>query len=449
MRRFPELLSNVILRDPARVFGRVYVVSADEQVTDLLLENTRTGEPGVHARFARRKDYRFALRKLGEHLLSINQSLGHFGLDLDAADEFIGHRIEAVYGALDSMSHLLTSGYVKPAELLSAAREILASVGDAHAAFNASSILRSRGIPAVSVDLSGWGESSEPRLDERMGAALAEHDPHQSVLFVTGYCKGTEGVMRQLDRDYADLVFARVAVMLGVGEAILHGDHALLSADPAVVDPASVRAVRRINYDVAGQLADIGQAVVHPRAVELLERKGIPLRINNAFATDDDSTTITKDYMCPDASIEIVAGSDRVSLLEVHDGRMVGEVGTDLHVMEVLLRRGVSYVCKSTNANTIALIVWDRDLKDDLVAELRAAFESVESRQVAIVCAIGSNIARPGVLARAAGALAAAGVNIICIAQTARQTNIQFVVTRQDFLAAQRALHGMDGRDGV
>jgi aspartate kinase len=60
---------------------------------------------------------------------------------------------------------------------------------------------------------------------------------------------------------------------------------------------------------------------------------------------------------------------------------------------------------------------------------------------VAIVCAIGSNIAKPGVLALAAGALAENNINILAVTQTSRQTNMQFVVERESFEDAQIALH--------
>src|SRR5262249_54447498 len=132
---------------------------------------------------------------------------------------------------------------------------------------------------------------------------------------------------------------------------------------------------------------------------------------------------------------------NQVSLLEIHDARMVAEVGSDYRIMEVLVRHRVSYISKATNANTIDLILWDRELGEGLQKELKAMFDSVTTRPIAIVCAIGSNIAKPGILARAAQALADARVNIINVAQTARQTNMQFTVTREDFVKAQRALH--------
>jgi len=76
-----------------------------------------------------------------------------------------------------------------------------------------------------------------------------------------------------------------------------------------------------------------------------------------------------------------------------------------------------------------------------LLGDLGDKFESVSSRPVAIVCAIGSNIGQPGILARAAQALAADEINILAVSQTPRQTNMQFIVERIQFAQAQRALH--------
>jgi len=62
-------------------------------------------------------------------------------------------------------------------------------------------------------------------------------------------------------------------------------------------------------------------------------------------------------------------------------------------------------------------------------------------KKSAIVCAIGSNIGIPGVLARAAQAMAEAGVNVNCISQTLRQVNMQFVIERGDYKKAVIALN--------
>jgi aspartate kinase len=44
-------------------------------------------------------------------------------------------------------------------------------------------------------------------------------------------------------------------------------------------------------------------------------------------------------------------------------------------------------------------------------------------------------------MAKAAQSLAADGINILAVSQTTRQTNMQFIVERDKFAQAQRALH--------
>ena len=73
--------------------------------------------------------------------------------------------------------------------------------------------------------------------------------------------------------------------------------------------------------------------------------------------------------------------------------------------------------------------------------ELEARYQVVTVKPCAIVCVIGSNIAIPGVLARAAQAMAEAKVNVNCISQTLRQVNMQFLVDREDYKPAIIALN--------
>ena len=60
---------------------------------------------------------------------------------------------------------------------------------------------------------------------------------------------------------------------------------------------------------------------------------------------------------------------------------------------------------------------------------------------VALVAAIGSNMSFPGLLAKASGNLANAGINILAIDQCMRQVNMQFIIQVNDFENAVKALH--------
>lgn len=441
MSRFPEIIDNIVLRDPKDIYGRIYVVSAYAGVTNELLEHKKTGKAGIYKLFENQENYPTKLLALRDRLYDINESFVEAGLDLEEANDFIGDRIDLAINVLRSMDNVLASGYVSRQELLLAARELLASLGEMHSAFNSANILKNRGYSTTYVDLSGWDDGRQLTIDDRIKESFDDIDPFTTICFATGYTKGTEGIMREFDRGYSEVTFSKVAVLLGASEAIIHKEYHLCSGDPLTVGEENAHPVCNTNYDVADQLADVGMEAIHPKASKPLEINSIPIRVKNAFDPDHPGTLITKEFIAPSSKVEIVTGSNTVACLEVHDTRMVGEVGFDLSIMDIFSRHKISYIAKVTNANTIDMIIADKDCTPRLVAELSDTFEQVTTSFVAIVCAIGSNIAQPGIMAKASKALADAKINILAVSQTSRQTNMQFVVKRDQFAEAQRVLH--------
>ena len=65
MSAFGDVLRHIMLHDPARIYGRIYVVSAYSGVTNQLLEHKKTGERGIYARFAEGTGYQEAPDWLG------------------------------------------------------------------------------------------------------------------------------------------------------------------------------------------------------------------------------------------------------------------------------------------------------------------------------------------------------------------------------------------------
>jgi len=441
MSAFEEVLKNIMLRDPARVTGRVYVVSAYAGVTNELLEHKKTGVPGVYEKFAKGGDYATALEALTGKLKAINQGLAKLGLDLARADGFIEKRMRDLRSYLDSMRHVLASGYLRRESVLLAAREMLAAIGEVHSAYNSVEILKSKGVPAQLMDLSGFDDDDPLTIDERIHKSFQGVDVQRQVVVVTGYTKGTEGIMREFDRGYSEVTFSKVAVELRADEAVIHKEFHLSSADPEIVGAKNAVVVGRTNYDVADQLADVGMEAIHPKAAKPMELAGISIRLKNTFEPEHPGTLITKDFVGKEARIEVIAGSPKVTAVEIHDPNMVGTVGFDLGVMELFRRFGISYILKATNANSITHVVWDKSITSAFVEELENAYEVVTAVPSAIVCVIGTNIAFPGVLARAARALAENHINVNAVSQSLRQTSMQFVIARDDYRKAVVALN--------
>ena len=443
MSRFQDVLNNIIIgkRRKAEYHNRIFVVSAYNDVTNWLLEHKKTGEPGVYARFAQQKGYQGTLKEVLGKLVEINETFAGIGLNLAEADHYIAARIHQAKNTLDSLAHVLSSGYVDKQSILLAAREILASVGEAHSAWNSVNILKNNKIRATLVDLSGFQDSEFLTIDERVHKAFKGIDFSRTVTIATGYTRGVEGIMREFDRGYSEVTFSKIAVEVKADEAVIHKEFHLSSADPKIVGIAKSLPVNFTNYDVADQLADIGLEAIHPKASKPLEKAGINLRIKNTFEPDHPGALISKDYVGLESRVEIIAGTDKVVIVEIHDPSMVGEVGFDMQIMELFYKHRVSYVVKSTNANSISMVIWEKDKNKGLIKELKEKYPQVTVKKVAVVCAIGSNIAKPGVLAKAANALAINKINVECFSQSLRQVNMQFVIRREHYEKAVVALN--------
>lgn len=443
MTAFADVLDNIIFhnRQGAALYNRIFVVSAYANVTNWLLENKKTGAPGVYHRITQHQEFRQALQAVAAKLQELNKAYEPLGLDLAVADAFIEQRIGQAQTYLESLTNVLASGYVNSANILQAAREILASIGEAHSAFNSVNILQNRGVNATLLDLSGFDDARALTIDERIQQAFAGIDFVSTICIATGYTKGTEGIMREFDRGYSEVTFSKIAVAVRPQEAIIHKEYHLCSADPNLVGLDNCRPVGFTNYDVADQLADVGMEAIHPKASKPLEINAINLRIKNTFEPEHPGTLITRDYVAVRKHIEVITGTDKVVIIDIHDPLMVGTAGFDLHLMQAFYDLDVSYIFKATSANSITLLIWQKDLRPELLAALNAKYEKVTIEDAALVCLIGSNIDEPGLLARAAGALAEVGVNIRSAGFALRKVNIQFIVGREEYKTAIVALN--------
>jgi len=443
MSALKDVIQNIILfnRSGEQLYNRIFVVSAFSGVTNLLLENKKTGEPGVYHNLANFKDFHKPLNELVIKLKQINKTYEDLGLNIAEADAFIEKRIQDAQTYLENLANILSSGYVSSEGILQAAREILASIGESHSAFNFTNILQHMGINATLVDLSGFNDHHSYTIDQRIKRDLQHIDFEKTICIVTGYAKGTEGIMREFDRGYSEVTFSKIAVAVKPEEAIIHKEYHLCTADPVLVGVDNCYPVGNTNYDVADQLADVGMEAIHPKASKPLEINDINLRIKNTFDPEHPGTLITREYICEHKRVEVITGTDKVIIIDIYDPSMVGTPGSDLEIMQLFYNHNISYNFKATNANSISIVIWEKDFSKKLIHELEDKFEKVTVEKAAMVCLIGSNMDRPGLLAKSAMALADKHINIKSAGFALRKVNIQFLIDREDFDTAIIALN--------
>ncbi|MDD4817525.1 MAG: aspartate kinase [Victivallaceae bacterium] len=447
MTRFGEVMDNVIIgrRIGAELYNRIFVVSAYGGVTNMLLENKKTGDPGIYGCFAS-DDPRWEekLEETRKFMIELNRSFEPVGLDQVAADEFVNERMDGIRICLRDMKRVRSFGHFSPKNYLPAMREFLSAVGEAHSAFNSVEILRKHGVNAVLVDLSGWMETTSLPMEEMIVKHLSGIDFATALPIVTGYVKCAGGIMGRFDRGYSEITFSKIAVITGAREGIIHKEFHLSTGDPKLIGIEHVRTIGHTNFDIADQLSDMAMEAIHSKASKEMEQQNIPIRVANAFDPDSPGTLISNDYVSPEPRVDMICGRNDVVAVEVHDPNMVGEPGYDYRIMESFYSHKISYIAKNTNANTITHYVSERSKAlDDCLSELGQRFPEAVIRtvDVAIIAVIGSNMKIPGFLSRAAKALADAKINILALDQCMRQVNMQFIISRDDFKAAQVALH--------
>ncbi|OCX16974.1 aspartate kinase [Stutzerimonas xanthomarina] len=449
MSNYAAVRDNIILRPRnGSLYQRVFVVSAYGGVTDQLLEDKKNGRPGVYALFAgapNERNWREALLDLRCHFERINAGLFKEPQQLVSANTFIGERLLDAEDRLGDLDRLCRHANFERQDHLDTVREMLASLGEAHSAWNMTQLLRGEGLAARFVDLTAWHDRTRLDLDERIRCAFAGFNLSKELPIVTGYAHSREGLMRTFARGYSEMTFSRIAVITGASEAIIHKEYHLSSADPRLVGEQRTVPIGRTNYDVADQLANLGMEAIHPKAARGLRQQGIPLRVMNSFQPEHPGTLITSDYVSECPRVEIIAGRKSILALECFDQEMMDCVTKyDRVIDDIIEHFKGTVVTKDTNANTITHFLANNI---ETVERIRSAIGEqystcdIQVRRVAVVSAIGSNMDVPGILSHSLTALARSGIEVLAVHQPMRQVDIQFVVDESDYESTVVTLH--------
>lgn len=447
MSQYQAVRDNIILH-PQTPYQRIFVVSAYAGITDALLEKKKTGQPGVYGLFANDdvdSDWQFALEQLSEKFTNINKQLFESEYLRAKADRFIGERISKTEKLLNHLQEVCSHGHFALESHLLTVRELLASLGEAHSAWNLAQLLQHEGINSVFIDLTGWEANETLPLDQLINKHIASLDVNKVLPIVTGYAHCQENLMNSFDRGYSEMTFSRIAVLRQASEAVIHKEYHLSSADPRLVGEENVIPIGKTNYDIADQLANLGMEAIHPRAAKGLRQSKIPLRIKNTFEPYHHGTLITDDYVSEQPQVEIIAGMKNLIALEVFDQDMLGQQAQYEEVLlNIVQRLECQVVTKDFNANTITLYV-SASLKkvQQLTLQIEQALSSaiVSTRKLSLVSAMGSDMAVQGLLSRTVGTLYEQDINVEAMHQNTRQVEMQFMVNEDHYISAVQAIH--------
>ncbi len=273
----------------------------------------------------------------------------------------------------------------------------------------------------------------------------------KKVMPVIGGFAGADqhGNITTFGRGGSDYTATIIASSIKADEVWLMSDvDGLMTTDPKIVKNAKL--IREVSYIEAMEMALFGAKQIHPRALEPLVTKKIPLRIRNTFNLKNPGTLVTAAPQ-PDTqkTVKCVSAIRHTGLIDVRGGSMVGDPGTDATIFSTLAKVGVNVmmISQSPSESSISIIVKKNDMDKAVNAlEMNLLGKIIKkvdvTVDVSIIALIGSGMRGiAGVASKVFTAVGKRGVNVIMIAQGSSELNIAFVVKDSDCNVAVQALH--------
>ena len=361
-----------------------------------------------------------------------------------AASREAGHELVVVVSAMGHTTDELTS-LARAIHTAPPAREMdmLLATGEQVSIALLAMALQRLGVPAVSMTGLQAGIITESahgkaRILEIRTERLWRHLEDGQVVVVAGFqgtSTGPSGIpeITTLGRGGSDTSAVALAAALRATACEIYTDvPGVLTTDPRKVPDAQLMA--RVSCDEMLELASLGAAVLHPRAVEIARNYGVPLVVRSSWS-EDPGTTLTSGVSRP-------VGSDGLELGKPVDGAdlerdqavlalsgLPDQPGVAARLFEALGGAGlnVDLIVQSSHegaSNDIAFTVAEDELERarDICQELLDALGAQQARLrtergMAKISISGAGImGRPGVAARLFDTLARLGINLRLIA---------------------------------
>jgi aspartate kinase len=327
-------------------------------------------------------------------------------------------------------------------------RDLLASLGEVVSAIVLAHELRAAGIPAraftgadagiVTDDVAG-----EASILEIHPARILDAIDAGEVPVVAGFQGVSQsGQVTTLGRGGSDTTACAIGVALGAAEVGIYTDvDGVMSADPRTCGDAEVLEI--ISAEELVQMARGGARIMHTPAAELALMSGLSVRVRNTFS--DGSGTLVTDLATyrPSAvatAVSHLAGIARMRVgLGAHEGTL-GHMAAQTRIYRAMAEAGISLDMFTPVGDALVFTVPEPVL--DRAAEVIRSLGMLHTshRGLAKVTLVGAGMhGVPGVMARVAEYLAAAGVDVYQSADS--HTTISVLVPAEQADVAVSALH--------
>ena len=429
----PEALKRVASIVAGTEGERIVVASAMSGVTNFLVsvvEDEKIDIESVREQFARK------------HLTAAEQLFQG-----EAMEEFM----EEFNGRMAGFEKAVLSDRSDPFY-----RDGVVSQGERFSTLLLAYVLRGMGVDAKAVTSEDAGVIAEgnplngsanlQKSEAEMGMRVRPMLSMGIVPVITGYYGTTaDGKPLTFGRggsDYAAAVIANAvdADMLEIWTDV----DGFMSADPRIVPEA--KKIDEMNFGEAAELAYFGAKVLHPRTVEPVRAKHIPLKVRNSFKPEEPGTLIHHLRKPRNDLLRSVASKTDLSIITISSAEMAYKPAMIAKLIEMVAAAGAVIYSISTSLSTVAFLISSADVKATL-RQINSIdgydIEKIDVKSgVALICAVGDNLLdKCGVCGDVFSAVKEAGANVEMVSEGASDVSLNFVVPAGKVIDVVKILH--------
>lgn len=419
----------------------VVVVSALGGITDKLIETSRLASMGDGK-------YRDEFNAMIERHRDMIDTVIPDGVRRDALYD----RIETLFDELRSIYH----GVYLIRDLTEKTANVIVSYGER----------MSSQIVATLIDGARWYDSRDfIKTTRRQNQNLVDFDNTlrlvrktfarlPKIAVIPGFIASDldDGETTNLGRGGSDYTASIVAAALDASALEIWTDvDGFMTADPRVIKNAYT--IDELSYNEAMELCNFGAKVIYPPTIYPVRVKGIPIYVKNTFRPDAPGSIIHKGPIDDKRAIKGISSIKDTSLVTVSGPSMVGVIGVNRRIFSALAAGGVSVflVAQTSSEASTSLCVTDADgekarqiLDTEFAKEIStgAMNPSQLTRDLSTVAVVGDKMKNtPGIAGKLFGVLGRNGINIVAMAQGARETNVSLVVSRSLLRKSLNVIH--------
>ncbi len=220
-----------------------------------------------------------------------------------------------------------------------------------------------------------------------------------------------------------------------------------LSADPGIVE--NTRNVGHLTYSESAELAYFGSRILHPRTVEPLREKNIPVKIYNIRNVTDISQPLTLISEKGNVSREVIKSisySDDFGIVKLGGSGVGVKPGVLAKITSVLDQANINIksVITSQIAINILLDIYDLKRAESLIRneEIRGIENISAISEISVLAVVGEGLTtHHGIAAKTFKSVAEKGINIEMISFGASHVAAYFIVNNANKAETVRAIH--------